>query len=368
MIIGIPQEIKIREKRVAITPAGAHELSVRGHTVFIENGAGEGSGISNEEYVRAGAEILKKPEDIWNRADMIIKVKEPLGPELKMLREGQILFTYLHLAPDKKLTETLLKEKIIGIAYETIRLNNGHLPLLAPMSEVAGRLSIQMGCAALEAKNGGKGLLLSGVPGVAPAKVTILGGGIAGFNAAQVAAGTGAEVRILDINQERLRFLSDIFHTRVTTLMSNKTNIEKYISDSDLVIGAVLIPGSRAPKLLTHDIIASMGPGSAFVDIAIDQGGCSETSRPTTHDNPMYVEHGVVHYCVTNMPGAVPRTSTCALTNSTLPYILKIAEKGYREAMKEDDALAGGLNTHLGTLTCRQVGESLGLDWEKIDF
>jgi len=368
MIIGVPLEIKIRERRVALTPAGTHELKLKGHTVYIEHGAGEGSGIPDKEYEKAGAEIVKTPAELWKRSDMIIKVKEPVGPELGMLREGQILFTYLHLAADEKLTRTLLERKTIGIAYETIQLDNGRLPLLAPMSEVAGRLSIQMGCAALEAKNGGKGLLLSGVPGVAPAKVTILGGGTAGFNAAQVAAGTGAEVRIMDINPDRLRYLSDIFHSRVTTLMSDKTSIEKYIPESDLVIGAVLIPGSRAPEVLTHNIISSMSPGSAFVDIAIDQGGCSETSRPTTHDNPIYVEHGVVHYCVTNMPGAVPRTSTYALTNATFPYVLKIADKGYRAAMRDDRVLAKGLNTHLGILTCREVGESLGIGWEKINF
>lgn len=368
MIIGVPEEIKIREKRIALTPAGAHALKRLGHTVFIEDGAGLGSGIPNEDYEKAGAEILKTAAEIWSRSDMIIKVKEPVGPELTMLREGKILFTYLHLAPDEKLTRTLLERKTIGIAYETIQLENGTLPLLAPMSEVAGRLSVQMGCAALEAKNGGKGLLLPGVPGVAPAKVTILGGGIAGLNAAHIASGMGAEVRILDVKIERLRYLADIFHSRVTPLMSDRINIEKCVKDSDLVIGAVLIPGSRAPILLDRGMIASMEPGSAFVDISIDQGGCSETSRPTTHDNPIYIEHGVVHYCVANMPGAVPRTSTYALTNATLPYVIAIAEKGYQKAIKEDRALSKGLNTHLGTLTCREVGESLGMSWEKVYF
>lgn len=368
MIIGIPEEIKIRERRVAITPAGVHELIKRGHTVLIEDGAGTGSGISNCEYERSGAVIVKTAAEIWGRAEMIIKVKEPVGPELSVLREGQILFTYLHLAPDEKLTRTLLEKKTISIAYETIQLDNGTLPLLAPMSEVAGRLSIQMGCAALEAKNGGKGLLLSGVPGVAPARVTILGGGIAGINAAHIAAGSGAEVRILDINTDRLRYLTDIFQGRVITLMSDRTNIEKYAADADLVIGAVLIPGSRAPRLITREIISSMSPGSAFVDISIDQGGCSETSRPTTHDDPMFIENDVVHYCVTNMPGAVPRTSTFALTNATLPYAVAIADKGYEKAIREDRALARGLNTHMGKLTCREVGESLGIEWEEIYF
>lgn len=368
MIIGVPEEIKIREKRVALTPAGVYALKSRGHTVYIEDGAGLGSGISNDEYEKAGGEIIKTAAEIWNRSEMIIKVKEPMGPELSMLREGQILFTYLHLAPDEKLTRTLLERKTIGIAYETIQLDNGLLPLLAPMSEVAGRLSVQMGCAALEAKNGGKGLLLSGVPGVAPAKVTILGGGMAGLSAAHVAAGMGAEVRVLDVKIEKLRYIADIFHSGVTALMSDMTSIEQCVKNSDLVIGAVLIPGSRAPVIIDRGLIASMEPGSAFVDISIDQGGCSETSRPTTHDNPMYIEHGVIHYCVTNMPGAVPRTSTYALTNATLSYAIAIAEKGYKKAMKEDRALAKGLNTHLGTLTCREVGESLGMDWERIYF
>jgi len=368
MIIGVPEEIKIREKRVAMTPAGVQALTGMGHTVLIENEAGLGSGIHNEEYEHAGAEIVKTAADIWNRSDMIIKVKEPVGPELNMMREGQILFTYLHLAADEKLTRALIERKTIGIAYETIQMDNGSLPLLAPMSEVAGRLSIQMGCSALEAKNGGKGLLLSGVPGVNPAKVTILGGGIAGINAARIASGFGAEVRILDISIDRLRYISDIFHSSVIPLMSNTVNIEKCVRESDLVIGSVLIPGSKAPRLLDRSLISSMQIGSAFVDISIDQGGCSETSRPTTHDNPMYIDHGVVHYCVTNMPGAVPRTSTFALTNATLPYIITIAEKGYQKAMKEDRSLAKGLNTHLGTLTCREVGESLSIEWEKIYF
>jgi len=368
MIIGVPEEIKIREKRIAMTPAGVQTLTRMGHTVLIENEAGAGSGIPDEEYEKAGAEIIKTAAEIWSRSDMIVKVKEPVGPEPGMLREGQIIFTYLHLAADEKLTDALLQRKTIGIAYETIQLDNGALPLLAPMSEVAGRLSIQMGCAALEAKNGGKGLLLSGVPGVAPGIVTVLGGGTAGTSAALVASGIGADVRILDISIERLRYISDIFKSRVTPLMSNALNIEKCVRESDLIIGAVLIPGSKAPKLLDRGLISSIEHGSAFVDISIDQGGCSETSRPTTHDNPIYIEHGVVHYCVTNMPGAVPRTSTFALTNATLPYIIAIAEKGYQKAIKEDRTLAKGLNTHLGTLTCREVGESLGMDWEKVYF
>lgn len=368
MIIGVPEEIKIREKRVAMTPAGVQTLTRMGHTVLIENEAGAGSGIPDEEYEKAGAEIIKTAAEIWSRSDMIVKVKEPVGPEPGMLREGQIIFTYLHLAADEKLTDALLQRKTIGIAYETIQLDNGALPLLAPMSEVAGRLSIQMGCAALEAKNGGKGLLLSGVPGVAHGIVTVLGGGTAGTSAALVASGIGADVRILDISIERLRYISDIFKSRVTPLMSNTLNIEKCVRESDLIIGAVLIPGSKAPKLLDRGLISSIEHGSAFVDISIDQGGCSETSRPTTHDNPIYIEHGVVHYCVTNMPGAVPRTSTFALTNATLPYIIAIAEKGYQKAIKDDRTLAKGLNTHLGTLTCREVGESLGMDWEKVYF
>ena len=367
MKIGVPKEIKIRERRVALTPAGVAALVADGHTVFLEKDAGIGSGIPNEGYIKKGARILDTADAVWAEADMIIKVKEPVEPEFGRMKEGQILFTYLHLAPAPELTKKLLEKKIIGIAYETIQPDDGTLPLLAPMSEVAGRLSIQMGCAALEAKNGGKGLLLSGVSGVAPGKVVILGGGIAGVNAAHVAVGIGAQVTIVDININKLRYLDDIFFSRAVTLMSNKTNIEEAISHADLVIGSVLIPGAAAPKLITKQMLGIMQPGSAIVDIAIDQGGCAETSRATTHDDPFYIVDGIVHYCVANMPGAVPHTSTYALTNATLPYVIKLAKKGMG-ALADDRALAKGLNVYKGKLICRQVAESLKMHCEQIQF
>ncbi|MFO7558648.1 MAG: alanine dehydrogenase [Desulfobacterales bacterium] len=368
MKIGIPKEIKIEERRVSLIPAGAAALVEGGHTVYVEKDAGKGSGIADQEFVKTGAVILDTADEVWSSADMVIKVKEPLEPEFKRMREGQILFTYLHLAADEVLTENLLKRKIVGIAYETIQLGNGSLPLLAPMSAVAGRLSVQMGCACLETKNGGKGLLLSGVPGVAPARVTIVGGGISGINAAHIAIGMGGRVTILDIHQERLRYLDHIFHSQAVTLMSNQVNLEKSILSADLVIGAVLIPGARAPKLIKEEHIAGMEKGSAFVDIAIDQGGCAETSRPTTHDNPMYLVHDVVHYCVSNMPGAVPRTSTYALTNVTLPYVLDLANKGLKKALQNDRALARGLNVYNGKLTCREVADAFNMKYEEAKF
>ena len=362
MKIGIPKEIKTREYRVAATPAGVRAMTSHGHRVFIQQSAGSGSGISDAEYEKAGAVILSKAEDVWSEADIIFKVKEPVGPEFERMKEGQIIFTYLHLAADEKLTRMLLDRKVIGIAFETVQLADGSLPLLAPMSEVAGRLSIQMGCSCLEMKNDGKGILLSGVPGVAPANVVILGGGISGLNAAHLAVGMGARVTIIDISLNRLRYLEDLFHSRVTTLASNSSNIEESVSLADLVIGSVLIPGARTPKLITRDILARMKPGSAFVDIAIDQGGCAETSRPTTHDNPIFMESGIVHYCVANMPGAVPRTSTMALSNVTLPYMMTLADKGWKQALDDDRALAKGLNVCKGALTCGRVAEAFNMD------
>ncbi|HRZ25706.1 MAG TPA: alanine dehydrogenase [Spirochaetota bacterium] len=362
MKIGIPKEIKTREYRVAATPAGVRAMTSHGHRVFIQQSAGSGSGISDAEYEKAGAVILSKAEDVWSEADIIFKVKEPVDPEFERMKQGQIIFTYLHLAADEKLTRKLLDRKVIGIAFETVQLADGSLPLLAPMSEVAGRLSIQMGCSCLEMKNDGKGILLSGVPGVAPANVVILGGGISGLNAAHLAVGMGARVTIIDISLNRLRYLEDLFHSRVTTLASNSSNIEESVSLADLVIGSVLIPGARTPKLITRDILSRMKPGSAFVDIAIDQGGCAETSRPTTHDNPIFMESGIVHYCVANMPGAVPRTSTMALSNVTLPYMMTLADKGWKQALDDDRALAKGLNVCKGALTCGRVAEAFNMD------
>jgi alanine dehydrogenase len=366
MKIGIPKEIKTNEQRVAITPTGVNALVAHGHTVCIEKSAGVGSGILDAEYTAAGATVLANAADVWQTADMIIKVKEPLGPEFAMIKEGQILFTYLHLAADEQLTRKLLQVKIIGIAYETIQLEDGSLPLLAPMSEVAGRLSIQMGAYSLEAKNGGSGILLSGVSGVPPGKVTIIGAGIAGTNACHLAVGIGAEVRILDVNTTRLRYLQDIYHGHVITILSNRASIAEYCIDADLVIGSVLIPGAKAPKLITKNLIQRMKKGAAFVDIDIDQGGCSETSRPTTLDNPIYIEDGIVHYCVANMPGVVPRTSTYALTNATVPYAIEIADKGAEQALKSNRSLAHGLNLYKGAITYANVAEAFNMPCAEI--
>jgi alanine dehydrogenase len=366
MDIGVPREIKIREGRVALTPAGAAVLVGQGHRVYVEKGAGLGSGIFDAAFEQAGAVILEDADALWDSTQMIVKVKEPVEWEYRRMHEGQILFTFLHLAASKELTSELLSRKVIGIAYETIQLEDGSLPLLAPMSAVAGRLSIQMGCACLEAKNGGKGLLLSGVPGVRPARVTILGAGISGLNAAHLAVGMGATTTILDVNQRRLNCLEDIFHSRMVTLMSNPVNVEESVRMADLVIGSVLVPGARAPHLITRALLREMEPGSVLVDIAIDQGGCAETSRPTTHDHPTFVEEGVVHYCVTNMPGAVPRTSTYALTNATFPYVAELADKGWDRALHENRALAKGLNVFQGVLTNAKVAEAFG--WKCRDF
>jgi alanine dehydrogenase len=365
MNIGIPKEIKTREGRVALTPVGVKTLAHHGHKVSVEKSAGAGSGISDSAYEQAGACLVDSADKLWASSDMIVKVKEPIEEEYVRMHEGQILFTYLHLAANEKLTRELLKSKVIGIAYETIQLEDGGLPLLAPMSAVAGRLAIQMGCTCLESINGGKGILLSGVPGVRPGRVTIIGAGISGINAAHLAVGMGALVTILDINQKRLNYLEDIFHSRAVMLMADAGNVEESVIHADLVIASVLIPGAKAPHLITRELLRKMEPGSVLVDIAIDQGGCAETSRPTTHDNPTYVEEGIVHYCVANMPGAVPRTSTYALTNATMPHVIELAEKGVDKALKENTALKKGLNVHTGRLTNFEVAKAIGCEYEE---
>ncbi|MGG1148861.1 alanine dehydrogenase [Bacillus wiedmannii] len=363
MRIGIPTEIKNNENRVAMTPAGAVHLVQNGHEVFVQKGSGIGSGFTDEEYVQAGAKLVETAEEAWNQ-DMVMKVKEPVASEYGYFREGLILFTYLHLAPEPELTKALIDNKVVSIAYETVQLDNRSLPLLAPMSEVAGRMSAQIGAQFLEKNKGGKGILLAGVPGVKRGKVTIIGGGQAGTNAAKIAVGLGADVTIIDLSAERLRQLDDIFGNQVKTLMSNPYNIAEAVKESDLVIGAVLIPGAKAPKLVTEEMIQSMEPGSVVVDIAIDQGGIFETTdRITTHDNPTYEKYGVVHYAVANMPGAVPRTSTLALTNVTVPYAVQIANKGYKDACLGNTALLKGINTLDGYVTFEAVAEAHGLQY-----
>lgn len=363
MIIGVPIEIKVAEKRVGVTPSGVKTLVQGGHKVLVQSGAGLGSGFSDESYVKAGGTVKERCEDVWADSDMIVKVKEPLPQEFDLMREDQIIFTYLHLAANRNLTQQLIEKKIIGIAYETIQRDNGSLPLLAPMSAVAGRLSVQAGAYCLEAKTGGRGILLSGVPGVRPAYVVIVGAGVAGLHACFSAVGNGARVSILDINQERLDYINDVTRGSVTTLISNEGNLEEEVIKADLVISSVLIPGARAPKLISRDLLKRMKSGAAIVDISIDQGGCCETSHPTTHENPTYVEEGIVHYCVNNMPGAVPRTSTLALTNATLPYALEIANLGYREAMRQNPEIARGMNLVRGEVVHKAVAESMGLDY-----
>ncbi|ABS20862.1 alanine dehydrogenase [Bacillus cytotoxicus] len=364
MRIGVPTEIKNNENRVAMTPAGVVHLVRNNHEVFIQKGAGLGSGFTDAEYVEAGAKMVETAEEAWNQ-DMVMKVKEPIESEYKYFREGLILFTYLHLAPEPELTKALIEKKVVSIAYETVQLENRSLPLLAPMSEVAGRMAAQIGAQFLEKNKGGKGILLAGVPGVKRGKVTIIGGGQAGTNAAKIAVGLGADVTIIDLSAERLRQLDDIFGNQVKTLMSNPYNIAQAVKESDLVIGAVLIPGAKAPKLVTEEMIQSMEPGSVVVDIAIDQGGIFETTdRITTHDNPTYEKHGVVHYAVANMPGAVPRTSTLALTNVTVPYAVQIANKGYKEACLGNTALLKGINTLDGYVTFEAVAEAHGVAYK----
>jgi alanine dehydrogenase len=363
MIIGVPKEIKDNEARVGVTPAGVKALTEAGHKVLVETLAGAQSGFPDEEYQNAGAEMVGDAGYVWGKSEIVVKVKEPIEREYVYFREGLVLFTYLHLAPLPGLTDKLLESKVIGIAYETVRDRQGTLPLLTPMSEVAGRMSVQVGASYLEKERGGRGILLGGVPGVPPAHVAILGGGVVGTNAAKIALGFGAKVTLIDVNLNRLRELDDIFGGRLYTLASNSYNVAHVTKEADLVIGGVLIPGATAPKIVTRAMVSQMKNGAVIVDVAIDQGGCVETARPTSHSNPSYVVDGVVHYCVTNMPGAVPHTSTLALTNSTFPYLLRIANLGAREALRQDQGLAEGLNTWLGKLTYRGVAESQKRPW-----
>ena len=364
MRIGCPKEIKDQERRVGLTPAGVYALVHAGHTVYIEKNAGLASGFADEEYVREGAEILDTPQEVYAASDMIIKVKEPLKPEYGLLREGQILFTYLHLAPDPEQTQALLERKVTAIAYETVQTPDNALPLLAPMSEVAGRLAIQIGAHLLEANCGGRGILLGGVSGVERANVVIVGGGNVGTNAAKIASGMGANVTVLDISSKRLAYLDDIFGSRIQTLLSNPYNIAQAVKNADLVVGCVLVPGARTPKLVSEEMVKAMRPGSVLIDVAIDQGGSiASIDRITTHSDPYFVKHGVLHYSVANMPGAVPRTSTMALTGATLPYALKIANMGAEAACKADSALMKGLNTYQGKLTFNAVADAQGLTY-----
>ncbi len=369
MIIGVPKEIKNRENRVGMTPAGARAFTAHGHKVLVQKSAGLGSGIPDSEYIRAGAQIVEGPSPVW-AADMVIKVKEPLSDEFELLRPGQVLFTYLHLAAEKKLTEVLLEKKVTGIAYETIQEADNSLPLLRPMSEVAGRMAAQVGAFYLQsswdASISGKGILLGGAPGVMPGHVTVIGGGVAGTNAAGVALGMGAIVTILDLDVRRLEYLEHIFKGRLITLMSNQDNIEKSCIQADLVIGSVLVPGAKAPKLVSRDTISKMSPGSVVVDIAVDQGGCVETCRPTSHEKPTYVTDGVIHYCVTNMPGAVAHTSTYSLTNATLRYGLMIADKGPEKAAQESKPIRLGFNTYQGKLVYEQVATAHGVPYSPL--
>ena len=362
MIIGIPKEIKNNENRVSLTPAGAKELIAHGHTVYVQHTAGENSGFPDEAYVAAGATILPTIEDVYAIAEMIIKVKEPIKPEYKLVRKGQLLFTYFHFACDRELTDAMLESGATCLAYETVVDRNGGLPLLIPMSEVAGRMSAQEGARFLEKPQGGRGVLLGGVPGVKPAKVLVLGGGIIGTNAALIAAGFGADVTLCDISLPRLRYLSETMPKNVKTLYSSRYNIEQELPTTDLVIGAVLIPGAKAPHLVTRDMLKLMRPGTVLVDVAIDQGGCFETSHPTTHAEPIFEVDGIVHYCVANIPGAVPCTSTLALTNATLPYAIKLADMGWEAACRADAGLAKGLNVVDGKVTFPGVAEAFGME------
>jgi alanine dehydrogenase len=363
MTIGVPKEVKDHEARVALVPSGATALREAGHTVLVETHAGEGSALTDREYMQAGATIVEKAADVWAKSDLIVKVKEPQPSEVGNFRHGLTLFTYLHLAPLRELTDQLLASGTTGIAYETIRESDNSLPLLTPMSEVAGRMAVQVGAQYLESPNGGRGLLLGGVPGVAPANVTILGGGVVGTNSAKIALGMGAHVTIIDRSLNRLRELDDIFDGRLVTLASNAWTIGETLKHSDLVIGAVLIPGASAPKLVRSQMIANMKRGAVVVDVAIDQGGCFETSHATTHTKPIYFVDGVLHYCVSNMPAAVPHTSTFALTNATFPYLLDIANKGVERALRERESLRAGLNTYKGELTHEGVAQSQGRTW-----
>ncbi|HWN11058.1 MAG TPA: alanine dehydrogenase [Pyrinomonadaceae bacterium] len=367
MIVGLPKEIKDNEYRVGLTPAGVRALTDASHEVIVERNAGEGSGFEDSLYEKAGAQIIDSADDVWARAEMVVKVKEPIAPEYPRMREGQLLFTYLHLAPDRKLTDELLKRKVTGIAYETITDRRGGLPLLTPMSEVAGRMAIQVGAHYLEKMAGGRGILLGGVPGVPAARVVIIGGGVVGTNAAKMAVGMGAHVTMIDNNLDRLRELDDIFLSKISTLASSAYMIHDAVSNADLIVGAVLVPGASAPRLITRGMLKDVPNGAVIVDVAVDQGGCIETTHPTTHSDPTYYVEGVLHYCVANMPGAVPRTSTFALTNATLPYALTLANKGFFEAIRTDNGLKEGVNTYAGHCTYQAVAESQGLAYTSID-
>ena len=364
MIIGVPKEIKAQENRIAATPSGVASFVAAGHKVIVEENAGLGSGFSNDEFRKSGADILDNAKDIYAKADMVYKVKEPLESEYPLLREGQIVFTYLHLAPDVPQTQALIDSKCTAIAYETVQLENGSLPLLTPMSEIAGKLSVQIGAYLLQKINNGSGILLGGLPGVVPGHVVIIGGGISGTAAAKVACGLGAQVTILDVNLERMSYLHDIFPGRVTTVFSTSHSIAQQIADADLLIGAVLVPGAKAPRLVTEDMVKCMRNGSVIVDISIDQGGIVETiDRTTSHDNPYFIKHGIIHYSVPNMPGAVPRTSTFALSNATLPYALQLANKGASMAMSENPALFKGLSVYKGDVVCEAVAQAQGREY-----
>jgi alanine dehydrogenase len=367
MIIGVPKEIKTNENRVALTPAGVLEFLKRGHIVYVQSTAGLGSGFSNEEYIEAGAKILPTIEEVYAIAEMIIKVKEPIEKEYSLIKPNQLLFTYFHFASYEPLTHAMIKANAICLAYETVESADRSLPLLIPMSEVAGRMAIQEGAKYLEKPMGGRGVLLGGVPGVPPAKVLVLGGGIVGTQAAKMAAGLGAQVTILDVSLKRLRYLSDVMPANVTTMFSNEYTIKRLIKNHDLIVGAVLIPGAKAPSLITRDMLKEMRPGTVIVDVAVDQGGCIETCKPTTHDNPTFVIDDVVHYCVANMPGAVPYTSTIALTNATLPYALQLAEKGWKKACQENLELKLGLNIVNGKVVYKAVSEAFHLDYTDVN-
>jgi len=367
MIIAVPKEIKNNENRVALTAAGTEILKKAGHQILIEKNAGKGSGISDQDYKEAGAEIIADKKELFDRAEMIIKVKEPLKEEYNLFKEGQILFTYLHLAADQELTEALKERGVTAVAYETVQTEDGELPLLTPMSEVAGRLSVQAAASFLEKPKGGSGMLLGGVPGVKPAKVVVIGGGIVGRNAAKISLGMGADVTIMDIKQSTMRYIDDTFPCGIKTIMSNQSHVAEEVKEADVVIGAVLIPGAKAPNLVTEEMIKTMTNGSVVVDVAIDQGGCIEGTYPTTHDDPVFTKHGVIHYSVANMPGAVARTSTFALTNATLPYIKKLAARGYKKAMLNDYSLALGLNIYQGEIICQAVAESFNQEYKNLD-
>jgi alanine dehydrogenase len=367
VIVGLPKEIKDNEYRVGLTPAGVRALTDAGHKVVVERDAGAGSGFENELYERAGATLLDSPDEVWAQGEMIVKVKEPIAPEYPRMREGQLLFTYLHLAPDRELTRQLLERKVTGVAYETITDKKGTLPLLTPMSEVAGRMAIQVGATYLEKMMGGRGILLGGVPGVPAARVVIIGGGVVGTNAAKIAVGMGAHVTIIDNNLDRLRELDDIFLSKISTLASSAYMIHDAISEADLIVGAVLVPGAAAPKLVTRGMLKDVPNGAVIVDVAVDQGGCIETTHPTTHSEPTYYVEGVLHYCVANMPGAVPRTSTFALTNATLPYALKLANRGFMQAISSNPGLKAGVNTYAGRLTYEAVATAQELEYTPLD-